>query len=295
MKEIKYELELFAGAGGGILGGMLLGHTCVGACEIEEYPRRVLLARQRDGLLPEFPIWDDITTFRSDNPECSEYFEFLRSIREELVIKGGFPCQDISSAGSGAGIDGERSGLWKEMCRIICEIRPCKALLENSPLLVGRGLAVVISDLAEIGYGIKWTVLGSDNAGAFHHRKRLWGLASNAEKLQCNGSESGHGGPVVTKEIPKPGDCSVSMVANADRLRSQESWSRKQQVKNQKESNRKANITVSGIIAGEWTVSKPVLCRGDDGLVNSVDRLKAIGNGQDPRVVRLAWDILSGN
>ena len=90
-----YELALFSGAGGGILGGHLCGFTCIGAVEIEEYPREVLKQRQRDGILPKFGIWDDVRTFRSDNPECREYIELLQKVRQELIISGGFPCQDI--------------------------------------------------------------------------------------------------------------------------------------------------------------------------------------------------------
>ena len=84
--------HLFAGVGGGILADTLLGRDIVGAVEIEKYPREILLARQEDGILPSFPIWDDVTTFRADNPECSEYIEGLRSIRDRLIIAGGFPC-----------------------------------------------------------------------------------------------------------------------------------------------------------------------------------------------------------
>lgn len=183
-----YELALFAGAGGGILGGILCGHTCIGACEIEKYPREVLEQRQRDGILPQFPIWDDICTFRSDNPECSEYFELLRSIAGELVISGGFPCQDISAAGKGAGITGSRSGLWGEMARIIGEVRPRFAFVENSPLLVQRGLSTVLGDIAEMGYDARWCVLGADDAGAPHRRKRIWIVAhSNGLRLEKHG------------------------------------------------------------------------------------------------------------
>src|SRR6188768_1019258 len=97
------ELHLFAGAGGGILGSMLLGHTCVCAVEIEPYCRRVLLQRQRDEILPWFPIWDDIRTFNGN------------TWRGRVdIVSGGFPCQDISLAGKKAGIDGEQSGLWKQ-------------------------------------------------------------------------------------------------------------------------------------------------------------------------------------
>jgi len=90
MKEKLNELHLFAGAGGGILGGMLLGHTTVCAVELEPYCRKVLLQRQRDGILPKFPIWDDVTTFDG------------KPWRGKVdVVAGGFPCQDISSAGGG--------------------------------------------------------------------------------------------------------------------------------------------------------------------------------------------------
>lgn len=83
--------HLFAGAGGGILADMLLGHRVVGAVEIEEYPRKVLLSRQLDGSLPRFPIWDDVTSFTINNPNTRSYIEWLRERRRELVICGGFP------------------------------------------------------------------------------------------------------------------------------------------------------------------------------------------------------------
>ena len=160
------ELHLFAGAGGGILGSELLGFRTVCAVELEPYPASVLLARQNDGLLPPFPVWDDVRTF-DGRP--------WRGLVD--VVSGGFPCQDISAAGKGAGIDGARSGLWREMHRIINEVRPEFAFLENSPLLVGRGLARVLGDLAEIGYDAEWLVLGADDVGAPHVRKRIWILA----------------------------------------------------------------------------------------------------------------------
>lgn len=160
------ELHLFAGAGGGILGSELLGFRTVCAVELEPYPASVLLARQNDGLLPPFPVWDDVRTF-DGRP--------WRGLVD--VVSGGFPCQDISAAGKGAGIDGARSGLWREMHRIINEVRPEFAFLENSPLLVGRGLARILGDLARIGYDAAWCVLGADDVGAPHVRKRIWILA----------------------------------------------------------------------------------------------------------------------
>ena len=86
-----FTIHLFAGAGGGILADTLLGHIPIAACEIEDYPRAVLLQRQLDGILPVFPVWDDVTTLRSDNPECAEAFATWKGIRVELAICGGFP------------------------------------------------------------------------------------------------------------------------------------------------------------------------------------------------------------
>jgi DNA (cytosine-5)-methyltransferase 1 len=162
-------LALFAGAGGGILGGKLLGWRTVCAVEIDPYCRRVLLARQRDDILDPFPIWDDVTTF--DGHPWRGHVD---------VISGGFPCQDISCAGKGAGIDGERSGLWREMARIVGEVRPKYVFVENSPMLIHRGLAVVLGDLTEMGYDARWCRLSASNVGAPHIRDRIWVLANSA-------------------------------------------------------------------------------------------------------------------
>ena len=157
------ELHLFAGAGGGILGGILLGHTCVCAVEIEPYCRKVLLQRQRDGILPKFPIWDDVRTFEGK--------PWLGKVD---CVCGGFPCQDISIAGRGAGIDGERSGLWDHMARIIGEVRPRFAFVENSPALLVRGIGRVIGDLSEMGYVGAYGVVGARHFGGPVERERLW-------------------------------------------------------------------------------------------------------------------------
>ena len=164
------ELALFAGAGGGILGGKLLGWKTVCAVEWEQYPACVLAARQNDGLLESFPIWDDVQTF-DGKP--------WRGIVD--VISGGFPCQDISAAGKGAGIDGERSGMWREMARIIGEVRPKYTFIENSPMLVNRGLGTVLADLAKLGFDAEWGVLGAADVGAKHQRDRVWIVARQRE------------------------------------------------------------------------------------------------------------------
>jgi DNA (cytosine-5)-methyltransferase 1 len=156
------ELALFAGAGGGILGGTLLGWRTVCAVEFDPYARDVLVARQNDGCLPPFPIWDDVRTF-DGRP--------WRGVVD--VVSGGFPCQDISAAGKGAGIGGARSGLWREMARIVGEVRPRFVWVENSPMLVGRGLGLVLLDLAALGFSARWGVVGACDAGAPHQRENL--------------------------------------------------------------------------------------------------------------------------
>jgi DNA (cytosine-5)-methyltransferase 1 len=168
-------MHLFAGAGGGILGGILLGHTCVCAVEIEPYCRKVLLQRQRDGILPKFPIWDDVRTFDG------------RPWRGRVdVVAGGFPCKGISVAGGGAGLDHEESGLWSEQARIIGEVRPRFAFIENSPMLTLRGGVRVIADLAQMGYDCRWGIISAadaiwtfGNPCLDHERARIWIMAKD--------------------------------------------------------------------------------------------------------------------
>lgn len=245
------ELHLFAGAGGGILGSELLGIRTVCAVELEPYPASVLLARQNDGILPPFPVWDDVYTF-DGRP--------WRGLVD--VVSGGFPCQDISAAGKGAGIDGARSGLWREMHRIINEVRPRFAFLENSPLLVGRGLARVLGDLARIGYDAAWCVLGADAIGLPHHRTRLWLLAhaTGLHRDTWHSLDTGRTGGAPKQPGRLPG---VSLC--------QKRWE-----------------------ASQGDVCVSVFRRPDDGVAAEVDELKAIGNGQVPAVAATAFRVLLG-
>ena len=177
------EIALFAGAGGGILGGSLLGWRTVCAVEWDSYAAGILVERQNDGSLCEFPVWDDVQTFngRPWRGRCD-------------IISGGFPCTDISSAGRGAGIDGAASGMWGHMARIIGEVRPEFVFVENSPLLIQRGLARVLSQLAEMGYDATWGIIGAREAGAPHRRDRIWILAHTdkpgepCERVEDSGS-----------------------------------------------------------------------------------------------------------
>jgi len=274
------ELALFAGAGGGILGGHLLGWRTVCAVEWEPYPASVLAARQNDGILPPFPIWDDVQTF-DGRP--------WRGLVD--VVSGGFPCQDISSAGKGAGIEGSRSSMWKHMARIIGEVRPRYAFVENSPLLVKRGLAVVISDLAEMGYDCQWCIVSASDCGAPHKRDRIWILATDSNLSQCErGSISGR----VYKENTDTSSRSADALADPTSVRQQgsrQSWFGSDPAEAREGETDHAFAERVGHI---WGIESPV-GRVADGVAARVDRLKAIGNGQVPIVAATAWNILISN
>jgi DNA (cytosine-5)-methyltransferase 1 len=249
------ELALFAGAGGGILGGKLLGWRTVCAVEWEAYPASVLCARQNDGLLPPFPVWDDVQTF-DGKP--------WRGIVD--VVSGGFPCQDLSTAkwGGGAGLDGERSGLWKEMGRIIGEVRPRFVFVENSPMLVNNGLDRVLADLSKLGFDARWGIVGADFVGAPHRRERFWLVAhSNSDRLY-DGSNKRHNlhGQTICEKKPQ----------NWHGV-----WS-------------KANECLS---TDDWKTFATEFYGMDDGMASRLDRIKACGNGQVPEVAATAWRILS--
>jgi len=287
------ELALFAGAGGGILGGKLLGWTTKCAVEIDPYCRSVLLARQRDGILEPFPIWDDVTTF--SGTEWRGHID---------VVSGGFPCQDISAAGQGKGIGGERSGLWSHMARIIGEVQPRYVLVENSPLLTSRGLDVVLADLAAMGFDAEWGVVSAENAGAPHKRERIWVLAysemrdarqpeikpgtnrqeSNSEKKRTEFRNEFIGcGQAWWDEDPAD-------VADSDNAATT------RQRKDGGSRNVQPEPTGHGVGSGSYRIcsTESRLGRVADGVAHRVDRLKAIGNGQVSSVAALAWEILSG-
>jgi DNA (cytosine-5)-methyltransferase 1 len=129
------------------------------------------------------------------------------------IITGGFPCQDISSANAkGQGITGEKSGLWREMARIIGEVLPTEVLIENSPMLRTRGLGLVLGDLAGMGYDAAWGIIGAYQAGAPHYRKRMWILAHLAGagchqwKPGSHAAEPGRPGAGNVGAVPGSGD-----------------------------------------------------------------------------------------
>lgn len=276
------ELALFAGAGGGILGGMLHGWRTVAAVEIEDYPRRVLLQRQADGILPRFPVWDDVRTFDG------------KPWRGKVdVVTGGFPCQDISAAGKGAGIEGERSGLWSEFARIIGEVRPRYVLVENSPMLVGRGLTRVLGDLAEMGYDALWGIIGAHHVGAPHKRDRIWIVGELADSMR-DGSQRERSQRTIARQA---GLCYRARRDEEQHLPDTENERllRRERSGGEDTGERESDGRGEAVDAGrQWWATEPRLGRVAHGVAHRVDRLKAIGNGQVPAVVRLAWETLAG-
>jgi len=293
-KVVMNELALFAGAGGGILGGHLLGWRTVCAVEWEPYPASVLCARQNDGLLPPFPIWDDIQTF--------DGFAWRGLVD---VVSGGFPCQDISAAGKGDGLDGERSGMWRHMARVVGEVRPKYVFVENSPMLTTRGGTRVVGDLAQMGYDCKWTVMGAADVGANHQRDRMW-IVGTSKRSGLEGQRS----KPRQEEITKLRDASTLAHTNHARLERRE-----QQSKGSNSEGELANTEDQGDVwrqwimgfaeqkhdsgrsqtdgRREWWQAEPNVGRVADGVAARVDRLKAIGNGQVPLCAAEAWRLLS--
>lgn len=259
------ELALFAGAGGGILAGELLGDRTVCAVEWDEYAAGVLVRRQNDGVLRPFPIWSDVRTF-DGKP--------WRGIVD--VVSGGFPCQDISSAGKREGITGKRSGLWAEFARVVREVEPLEVRVENSPDLVSRGLGVVLGDLAALGFDAEWSVLSASDLGAHHIRERLWIVASHPDRKRKSQSA------ISREEIGVRLGDSISHVADAYDHR-HERWKQLQ----------KGNSQTRRGAYPHWP-AEPGLVRMVHGVPHRVDRIRCLGNAQVPRVAAAAFALLKG-
>ena len=167
-----YELSLFTGAGGGLLGTKLLGWKPVGYVEFNDYCQRVIAQRIKDGCLEEAPIFSDIRSFLSEGYAAS-YTGLVD------VITAGFPCQPFSVAGKGEGENDPRN-MWPQTIDVIREVRPRFALLENVPGLLNHEYTKrIFGDLAESGYDCRWRVISAAECGAPHIRKRIWILGDS--------------------------------------------------------------------------------------------------------------------
>jgi DNA (cytosine-5)-methyltransferase 1 len=276
-----HELALFAGAGGGILGGKLLGWRTVCAVEWDAHARDVLVARQNDGCLEPFPIWDDVQTF-DGHPwrGCVD------------VVSGGFPCQDISAAGKGAGITGARSGMWSHMARIIGEVRPRFVFVENSPVLTSRGLGTVLGDLAAMGYDAQWGVLGAIDAGAPHKRERIWIMAdADPQRRSGSGVSAGEREALLHTAGSSRGD-ETSAAGNGgeadEDMGDTDAGRRNGWAGTIRQADGRRQLEDAS-----WWESEPDVGRVAHGVAARVDRLRCIGNGQVPAVAALAWRMLN--
>ncbi len=199
-------LDLFSGIGGFSLGLERAGMETVAFCEIDPYCQRVLRKHW-----PYVPIFDDITA-ENEWPAAE-------------VVCGGFPCQDISVAGRGAGLAGERSGLWRDMARTIGMVKPRWIVVENVAALLSRGLEHVLGDLAALGYDAEWHCIPASAVGAPHRRDRIW-IVAHAPCIVFDGG--GGTGPGGWREFangdwwsiePDVGRVAHGVPARVDRLR----------------------------------------------------------------------------
>ncbi len=264
-------LDLFSGIGGFSLGlERTGGFDTVAFCEIEPFPRRVLAKHW-----PKVPCYDDVRTLTAERLAAD-------GIGVD-VICGGFPCQDISTAGLGAGLDGARSGLWSEFSRLIGELRPRYALVENvSNLLSGpsdkRGgwFGRILGDLAALGYDAEWHCIPASAIGAPHRRDRVWVIANANEKsgsrlpsrktktlAQSRGHSQHSDGEIATDAH----EGKRSLGRNPGRV---------------------GRIIESVSWNGGWPLTaEPVLGGGTDGVPNRVDRCGALGNAVVPQIPEL--------
>tara|TARA_R110002167_G_scaffold62356_2_gene176081 strand:- start:521 stop:1468 length:948 start_codon:yes stop_codon:yes gene_type:complete len=312
------ELSLFSGAGGGLLGTKLLGWRHVGYVEYERYCQQVIAQRIKDGILSEAPIFGDVREFVQSGA-AKKYKGFVD------VVTAGFPCQPFSVAGKRKGKEDERN-MWPSTIQIIRDVQPRYALLENVPGLLNSGyFQEILGSLAQAGYDAKWIVLGADDVGAPHRRKRLWIKATSQdpkrgrcvhweheeERVQVReqwepGSGSRERVPREASNVAdtKSEQCNVSdnhTGVSMEREQVSESGdsSRSDRIPNASserlegwESSGRESEEHSSSSGSCWWSTEPNVGRVAHGVASRVDRLKAIGNGQVPLVVAQAWEIL---
>lgn len=215
-------LDIFSGIGG-LSVALKEWVRPIAYCESDPYCQGVLLSRMRDAHITPAPIWDDVKTF----PSAPLHW------RDVDIIYGGFPCQDISVAGSGAGLAGERSGLFFELLRLVRETSPGFVFLENVPAIRTKGLRQIIGAFTEFGFDCRWTLVSAEAVGAPHRRSRWFLLAANPKRLELwdeQGRGSGAGGARAAVSAddgqeawrePQPGICRMDdgPPADVDRLR----------------------------------------------------------------------------
>jgi DNA (cytosine-5)-methyltransferase 1 len=256
-------LDLFSGIGGFSLGlERTGGFTTSAFCEICPEARKVLRKHWAD-----VPIYEDITKLTAR--------ELHYDGIEIDCITGGFPCQDISLAGKGEGIVGERSGLWAEMFRLIADVRPRWVIAENVSALRSKGLTLVLQNLCEIGYHAEWHCIPASAVGAHHQRDRIW-IAAYPSSVPAQPSIRETSAEGEGTQIPNTQPCSGS--ARGDTLLSEVS------------DEERPNDTATGCGAlprAECWEVEPELGRVAHGIPRRVDRLKQLGNSVVPQIPEL--------
>jgi DNA (cytosine-5)-methyltransferase 1 len=240
-------LDLFSGIGGFSLGFERAGMQTAGFCEIDPYCRQVLAKHW-----PGVPCHDDVKTL---------------DVRSGIdVVCGGFPCQDISVAGRNAGIDGPRSGLWRDMLRIVRQVAPQWVVIENVPALRARGLDQVLGTLAALGYDAEWHCIPAAAIGAPHRRDRVWVVAhADSGGWREQGHERGAAGRAAARQ-PVNGGTGLAH-AHDTRL---EGW--RQPLLSQRALECVAGQGSALWLGGARNRFEPGMGRVDDGLSEGLDR-----------------------
>lgn len=260
-------LDLFSGIGGFSLGlERTGGFKTVAFCEIDPFCLKVLKKHW-----PEVPQYDDIRTLTAERLAAD-------GIAVDAIC-GGFPCQDISTAGKGAGIEGERSGLWSEYARIVGELRPRYVIVENVAALLGRGLERVLGDLASLGYDAEWHCIPASAVGAPHRRDRLWIVAysNSLRELQPQGRKQ--------DKRRWFGDCGAYVAHSAGQRQSGPG----QSFKPGSQAPRLDRQTIDAVASRlrEFWRSEPAVGRVANGVPDRAHRLKALGNAVVPQIPEL--------
>ena len=267
-----------------MLAGHLLGWTTIGYVEIDKYCQQVIAQRIKDEIFKEAPIFTDVREFIQSG--AADEYEGVTD-----VVTAGFPCQPFSVAGKGKGKDDSRN-LWPETVEIIRRVRPRYAFLENVPgLLTHKYIGRIFGELAEAGYDARWCVLGADDVGAPHHRKRLWILAysiSEYERMQSSRQRDGWKSD-NRQERYKMGDFSSGL---RDKSGTDVSDSGSSGLERRQSPIRTEKTHAGTSDPCRWPV-EPDVGRVANGVASRANRLKAIGNGQVPAVAATAWKILS--
>lgn len=272
-------LDLFSGIGGFSLGLERAGMQTIAFCEIDPKARLVLAKHW-----PNVPIYEDVTTLKGEHIEAD-------------VICGGFPCQDISVAGQGAGLAGARSGLWFQFHRLINEIRPRYAIIENVSALRSRGLDTVLGSLAAIGYDAEWHCIPASAVGAPHQRDRVW-VVAYPQLHGCPGAPVARGvaetirkepqRPLNTFNLARAGGVPAARadVPDAASVRPSGSGQLEQPQHSTALVTGQAIESQHGCVAGLWS-AEPAVGRVADGVPDRVDRLKQLGNAVVPQIPEL--------